>query len=162
MLENETLHLSVDCVVFGYDDTGLKVLLINQKNTSDGAKGTHPMSQLPGDLILIDEGLDEAAGRVLYELTQIKGVYLKQFKAFGDPNRVKDLKDRSWLRSVRAKPEQRVVTVGYFGLVSLQDYSPQPASFAGGVNWVDLQSVGPLAFDHNEILSGAMDALQDQ
>ena len=162
MLENETLHLSVDCVVFGYDDTGLKVLLINQKNTSDGAKGTHPMSQLPGDLILIDEGLDEAAGRVLYELTQIKGVYLKQFKAFGDPNRVKDLKDRSWLRSVRAKPEQRVVTVGYFGLVSLQDYSPQPASFAGGVNWVDLQSVGPLAFDHNEILSGAIDALQDQ
>ncbi|MDA0913479.1 MAG: hypothetical protein O3B11_06585, partial [Bacteroidetes bacterium] len=85
MLENETLHLSVDCVVFGYDDTGLKVLLINQKNTNDGAVSTTPMSQLPGDLILIDEGLDEAAGRVLYELTQIKGVYLKQFKAFGDP-----------------------------------------------------------------------------
>jgi len=124
MFENETLHLSVDCVVFGYDDDGLKVLLINQKDTSDGTKSTAPMSQLPGDLILIDEGLDEAAERVLYELTQIKGVYLKQFKAYGDPNRVKDLKDRSWLRSVRANPEQRVVTLGYFGLVSLQDYVP--------------------------------------
>lgn len=162
MLENETLHLSVDCVVFGYDDSGLKVLLINQKHTTDNGTSKLPMSQLPGDLILIDEGLDEAAERVLYELTQINGVYLKQFRAYGDPNRVKDLKDRSWLRSVRAQPEQRVVTVGYFGLVSLQDYTPQPASFAGGANWVDVHEVGPLAFDHNEILSGAMDALQEQ
>ncbi|MDA0912860.1 MAG: NUDIX hydrolase [Bacteroidetes bacterium] len=162
MLKNETLHLSVDCVVFGYDDSGLKVLLINQKEANNEEVGQNPMSQLPGDLILIDEGLEAAAERVLFELTQLKGVYLKQFHAYGDPNRVKQLKDRAWLRSVRTQPEQRVITVGYFGLVSLQDHDPQPASFAGGVEWIDLQNVGPLAFDHNEILDGAMDALQNQ
>lgn len=162
MLINETLHLSVDCVVFGYDDSGLKVLLINQKEENNEGEGQNPMSQLPGDLILIDEGLEAAAERVLFELTQLKGVYLKQFHAYGDPNRVKQLKDRAWLRSVRTQPEQRVITVGYFGLVSLQDHDPQPASFAGGVEWIDIQHVGPLAFDHNEILDGAMDALQNQ
>ncbi len=161
MVKNDPLHLSVDCVVFGYNDTGLKVLLINQKETKED-HSSQPMSQLPGDLILLDEGLEEAAERVLFELTQLRGVYLKQFQTFGDPDRVKDLKDRSWLRSVRTQPEQRVVTVGYFGLVSLHEFNPKPASFAGSVQWVDLQKVGPLAFDHNEILSGAMDALQSQ
>jgi len=162
MQQNETLHLSVDCVLFGYDDAGLKVLLINQKRTEPADSNVKPMSQLPGDLILLDEGLDEAAARVLYELTQLNGVFLKQFHAFGDPNRVKDLKDRAWLRSVRTQPEQRVVTVGYFGLVSLHDFNPKPASFAGSADWIDLQDIGELAFDHNEILSGAIDALQSQ
>jgi 8-oxo-dGTP diphosphatase len=162
MQQNETLHLSVDCVLFGYDDAGLKVLLINQKRTEPADSSAKPMSQLPGDLILLDEGLDEAAARVLYELTQLNGVYLKQFHAFGDPNRVKDLKDRAWLRSVRTQPEQRVVTVGYFGLVSLHDFNPKPASFAGSADWIDLQDIGELAFDHNEILSRAIDALQSQ
>ena len=162
MQQNETLHLSVDCVLFGYDDAGLKVLSINQKRTEPADSNVKPMSQLPGDLILLDEGLDEAAARVLYELTQLNGVYLKQFHAFGDPNRVKDLKDRAWLRSVRTQPEQRVVTVGYFGLVSLHDFNPKPASFAGSADWIDLQDIGELAFDHNEILSRAIDALQSQ
>lgn len=162
MPTNESLHLSVDCVLFGYDDDGLKVLLINQKEDSYRDGSGQPMSQLPGDLILLDEGLHEAAERVLYELTQVKGVYLKQFHAYGDPNRVKDHKDRSWLRAIRTKPDQRVITVGYFGLVSLHDYDPQPASFAGGVNWVDVGDVGPLAFDHNTILAGAIEALQTQ
>tara|TARA_Y100000385_G_scaffold276248_1_gene321763 strand:- start:878 stop:1426 length:549 start_codon:yes stop_codon:yes gene_type:complete len=110
----------------------------------------------------MNEGLDQAAQRVLFELTQLEGVYLKQFKAFGDPNRVKDLKDRAWLQSVRHLPDQRVVTVGYYGLVSLQDYEPRPSSFAGGVQWSELSEVGPLAFDHNSILDEAVETLQDQ
>ncbi|MAI22760.1 MAG: NUDIX hydrolase [Flavobacteriales bacterium] len=162
MPPNESLHLSVDCALFGYDDQGLKVLLINQKEDTYTHESGQPMSQLPGDLILIEEGLHEAAERVLFELTQVKGVYLKQFHAYGDPNRVKDHKDRAWLRSVRTMPDQRVVTVGYLGLVSLHDYNPQPASFAGGVSWVDINEVGPLAFDHNSILNGAIEALQNQ
>jgi len=160
MLATQSLHLSVDCVVFGYNDSGLKVLLINQKGLS--TPETTPRSQLPGDLILMNEGLDQAAQRVLFELTQLEGVYLKQFKAFGDPNRVKELKDRAWLQSVRNLPDQRVVTVGYYGLVSLQDYEPRPSSFAGGVQWSELNEVGPLAFDHNSILDEAFETLQEQ
>ena len=161
MSASQSLHLSVDCVVFGYDDTGLRVLVIDQKGLPDGDHDG-PKTQLPGDLILMDEGLEQAAERVLQELTQLQGIYLKQFMAFGDPYRVSELKDRAWLQSVRHLPEQRVVTVGYYGLVSLQDYNPRPASFAGGVQWLDLNEVGPLAFDHNAILDQAFESLKEQ
>jgi 8-oxo-dGTP diphosphatase len=159
-MESNALHISVDCVIFGYDDDGLKVLLIDQQLPYDGSSAdiqTQP--QLPGDLILINEGLLQAAKRVLFELTQLNGIYLKQFHAFGDPSRVNDL---AWLQSLRTHPEQRVITVAYFGLVSLQDHTPKPSSFAGSVNWVDLNDIPPLAFDHNEILSTGFDALREQ
>jgi 8-oxo-dGTP diphosphatase len=163
MMEHDALHISVDCVIFGYDDSGLKVLLINQQLPNNG-RGLDIKSQpqLPGDLILINEGLLEAAKRVLLELTQLNGIYLKQFHAFGDPTRVQDAKDRAWLQSLRTLPDQRVITVAYFGLVSLQDFSPKPASFAGSVNWVDLNDIPALAFDHNEILSSGFEALREQ
>jgi 8-oxo-dGTP diphosphatase len=162
-MESNALHISVDCVIFGYDDDGLKVLLIDQQLPYDGSSAdiqTQP--QLPGDLILINEGLLQAAKRVLFELTQLNGIYLKQFHAFGDPSRVNDAKDLAWLQSLRTHPEQRVITVAYFGLVSLQDHTPKPSSFAGSVNWVDLNDIPPLAFDHNEILSTGFDALREQ
>ena len=163
MIDSNALHISVDCVVFGYDDDGLKVLLIDQQLPAKGAV-THIQyqPQLPGDLILINEGLLEAAKRVLFELTQLEGIYLKQFHSFGDPSRVNDAKDLAWLQSLRTNPEQRVITVAYFGLVSLQDYAPKPASFAGSVNWVDLNNIPALAFDHNGILSTGFDALREQ
>jgi len=157
------LHISVDCVIFGYDDNGLKVLLINQQLPNNGlGLDIKSQPQLPGDLILINEGLLEAAKRVLLELTQLNGIYLKQFHAFGDPTRVQDAKDRAWLQSLRTLPDQRVITVAYFGLVSLQDFSPKPASFAGSVHWVDLNDIPALAFDHNEILSSGFEALREQ
>lgn len=163
MQEIAPLHISVDCVVFGYDDDGLKVLLIHQRAPKgDGNTRIPIQSQLPGDLILLDEGLHDSATRVLFELTQLNGIYLKQFHAFGDPLRVHQAKDRAWLQSLRTHPDQRVITVAYFGLVSLQDHQPQPASFAGSVEWVDLHEVGPLAFDHNDILNGAVVALREQ
>lgn len=158
---SQSLHLSVDCVVFGYDNNGIKVLLINQKGIP--SDNTHqPLTQLPGDLILMNEGLQQAAERVLFDLTQLRGVYLKQFHAFGDPNRVNDLKDRAWLQSVRHLPDQRVVTIGYYGLVSLQDFHPRPASFARSVQWADLSEIGQLAYDHNNILDQAFEALREQ
>jgi len=163
MMEHDALHISVDCVIFGYDDNGLKVLLINQQLPNNGlGLDIKSQPQLPGDLILINEGLLEAAKRVLLELTQLNGIYLKQFHAFGDPTRVQDAKDRAWLQSLRTLPDQRVITVAYFGLVSLQDFSPKPASFAGSVHWVDLNDIPALAFDHNEILSSGFEALREQ
>jgi len=162
-MEHDALHISVDCVIFGYDDNGLKVLLINQQLPNNGlGLDIKSQPQLPGDLILINEGLLEAAKRVLLELTQLNGIYLKQFHAFGDPTRVQDAKDRAWLQSLRTLPDQRVITVAYFGLVSLQDFSPKPASFAGSVHWVDLNDIPALAFDHNEILSSGFEALREQ
>ena len=78
-------HISVDCVVIGFDGEQLKVLLIKRVGEENG-EVYHDM-KLPGSLIYMDEDLDEAAQRVLFELPGIRSVNLMQFKAFGSKNR---------------------------------------------------------------------------
>lgn len=150
-------NVSVDCVVFGFDNENLNVLLIQQK-----ALATGQLSQfaLPGDLVMEDESLDEAANRVLFELTQLTGITLRQFHAFGDPNRVKNIKDLQWLQSYRENPQARVITVAYFALVKMADFEPAASSFAEKVFWQEIHEIPDLAFDHNQILNVAIDRLR--
>ena len=153
-------NVSVDCVVFGFDeDEKLKVLLIEQKSSVNGT--SHTLHALPGDLVWEDENLDQAASRVLKELTRLTGIYLKQFQAFGDPNRVKDVKDQEWLSAFRDRPQARVITVAYYSLVKMEDYEPTADSFAGEVVWQDVAEVPDLAFDHNDILQTALEQLRE-
>lgn len=119
-------------------------------------------SALPGDLVRQDESFDHAAQRVLKELTNLSGIYLKQFYAFGDPNRVRMKKDQQWLNALRENPERRVVTVGYYSLVNMVDYKPKASSFASKARWVDVYEIPSLAFDHNEILDKALDMLRHE
>jgi 8-oxo-dGTP diphosphatase len=148
------MDVSVDCVVFGFDDQKLKLLVIEQRQPSDGAP-IKLQKALPGDLLQDNESLDEAARRVLLELTSLDGIYLKQFHTFGDPNRVRGLKDQEWLR-------RRVLTVGYYSLVKMEDYNPKAASFAGKAQWIDVYKIPSLAFDHNEIVSEALKILRHE
>lgn len=151
-------NVSVDCVVFGFDNKSMKVLLIEQKDMGQINK----QFALPGDLVIEDEGLDAAANRVLFELTKLKGIFLRQFHAFGDPNRVKNVKDISWLQSYRENPQVRVITIAYFALVKMDDFEPEASSFAERVFWQDLHDIPPLAFDHNDILDSAISSLRLQ
>ncbi|MEM9022854.1 MAG: NUDIX domain-containing protein, partial [Bacteroidota bacterium] len=151
-------NVSVDCVVFGFDMEEMMILLIEQKNLPEG----NPQYALPGDLVRNDENLDEAAARVLLELTSLEGIYLKQFRTFGDPDRVKDVKDRDWLSVYRDNPDARVITVGYYSLVKMDDFEPSAASFAGKAVWQKLSSVPALAFDHNMILTEAVNRLREE
>ncbi|MFN6082541.1 MAG: NUDIX domain-containing protein, partial [Bacteroidota bacterium] len=110
-------HLSVDCVIFGYDESNnkLEVLLIEQKDPAlRTAHSYRPQFAIPGDLIDESESLDEAATRVLKELTHVEGLHLKQFHTFGDPMRVKQEKDKEWLAFYRSDPDARVVTIAYY------------------------------------------------
>lgn len=150
-------NVSVDCVVLGFDVTGLKVLLIERDNP-DNTEGKN--YQLPGDLIHNDENLDEAANRVLKELTGLDHLFLEQFAAFGDPLRVKRENDLEWLRRVRKDPDARVVTIGYYALIKPENFKPAANSFARKAEWVNLAEVPELAFDHNVILDSALTALK--
>jgi 8-oxo-dGTP diphosphatase len=145
-------NVSVDCVVFGYSNGRLKVLLIKRKPI---ANVSTQQFALPGDLVMEDESLDTAAERILFQLTKIKGIYLEQFHTFGDPHRVSALKDQEWLRAFRKEPEARVITVAYYALVKSEDYTPVPSSFAGETQWTPIDEIPTLAFDHNLILEKA-------
>lgn len=156
-------HVSVDCVIFGYDFEQLNVLLIERSYFREGKSKSQKMVTdwlLPGDLVSDKENLDHSAKRVLNELTGLDNIYLEQFYAFGNPDRVRKSADAEWLKSIRAHPEARVITIAYMALVKLEAYVPQPHSFARRSVWVPVNKVPDLAFDHNEILNKAMEALR--
>jgi 8-oxo-dGTP diphosphatase len=158
---NQNPHVSVDCVIFGFDAIELKVLLIERDADVKTKMNPHfKRYSLPGNLVNDDEDLDHAAQRVLKELTNLENIFLEQFYAFGDPNRVKDHADVQWLNSVRSDPKARVITVAYYSLVKLDKYQPSPSSFASNALWVPLESIPELAFDHNRILNKALQTLK--
>ena len=152
-------NVSVDCVIFGFDLDQLTVLLIDRGEISS-AFG--PRLALPGNLIYDNENLDMAANRVLDELTGLKNIYLEQVGAFGDPDRIHKESDREWLKSIRAEPEARVITVAYYTLVTMAQYKPQASSFAKNADWVPVNEIKELAFDHFEILQAAKEKLKQK
>ena len=146
-------HISVDCVVIGFDGVQLKVLLVKRMGEEEG-EVFHDM-KLPGSLIYMDEDLDEAAQRVLHELTGLKNVNLVQFKAFGSKNRTKNPKDVHWLeRAQRAKVE-RIVTIAYLSLVKI-DRALNRNLDECQASWVAMEDIADLAFDHNLIIKEAL------
>ena len=149
-------HVSVDCVIFGFDGDGLHILLIERKQNEKQALA------LPGDLILDDEDLDAAAVRVLSELTHVKGIGLRQFHSFGDPARITKPEDIDWLSKVRNRPMERVITVGYYALTLMENVKPSPDSFAEKIVWHPLYEEVNLAFDHNLIVETAVKRLRSE
>lgn len=146
-------HISVDCVVIGFDGDQMKVLLVKRAGEENG-QIFHDM-KLPGSLIYMDEDLDEAAKRVLHELTGLKNVRLTQFKAFGSKDRTKDPKDVHWLEHAMSLKVERIVTIAYLSLVKI-DRALNHGLDNYQAGWVALPDVKTLAFDHNLIISEAM------
>jgi len=133
---------SVDSVIFGYDEGALKVLLIYR-----GAKPYIGTWALPGDLVKLDEDLDDSAKRVLYDLTGLSNVFMDQIRTFGKVDR---------------HPLGRVITVAYFTLVKIADYKLHPSSWAKEAKWYAITDVPKLPFDHAEILEYAKKKLKDK
>ncbi|WP_321423924.1 NUDIX domain-containing protein [uncultured Bacteroides sp.] len=151
-------HVSVDCVVIGFDGEQLKVLLVQQlQQIEQDSSDTYTDMKLPGSLIYEDEDLDEAAQRVLYELTGIKNVNLLQFRAFGSKNRTHNPKDVRWLErfhQLKSKIE-RIVTVAYISMVKI-DKKLENLSDKYQARWMEVKDLKVLAFDHNQIISEAI------
>lgn len=132
--------LTVDCVVFGFDEGELKVLLIE--------RGLEPFKgrwALPGGFVRVDETLDEAARRELLEETGLANVFLEQLYTFGEVDR---------------DPRERVVSVAYYALVKLSDHRAKAATDAANAQWFPVSKLPKLAFDHADILCTALARLQ--
>lgn len=133
---------TVDNVIFGFDEGDLKVLLI--KRLEEPFLG---MWALPGYFVRPNEDLDEAARRVLYELTGLENVFLEQAHSFG---------------SVGRHPLGRVITIAYFSLVKISDFQLRPGadSIAEEVSWHSVAELPSLGFDHVEILQACFERLK--
>src|ERR1041385_5857045 len=124
--------LTVDCVVFGFDEGDLKVLLIER--ALEPFKGKWA---LPGGFVRVDETLDNGARRELEEEAALKNVFLKHLYTFGE---------------VERDPRERVVGVAYYALVKLAAHETKAATDAADARWFPISKVPKLAFDHAEIL----------
>src|SRR5687768_16100271 len=113
--------LTVDCVVFGFDEGELKVLLIER--ALEPFKGKWA---LPGGFVRVDETVDDAARRELAEETGLKDVFLEQLYTFGAVNR---------------DPRERVVSVAYFALVKLAAHDTKAATDAAEARWFPISKV---------------------
>ncbi|MBP6448361.1 MAG: NUDIX hydrolase [Saprospiraceae bacterium] len=132
--------VSVDCVIFGYDDNSLKILV----SRCDMPPFENEYSLL-GDLVRPEENTDEAAKRVLMAKTGFDDVFLDQVHVFSNKGR---------------HPLGRVITVAYYSLIKIDDdhlAHIQPNNF---LRWIPVADVQSLAFDHLEIMSTCLKKLQ--
>nr|WP_319399586.1 NUDIX domain-containing protein [uncultured Carboxylicivirga sp.] len=141
-MEEKILNLSVDCAIFGYENGKLQSLLI--KRDKEPA-----LNQwcLPGSYVYLNETVDDAARRILFELTGIEKVYLSQVHVFGELNRY---------------PSHRVVSVLYCALIKPELFQLLAGSHAKEVSWFDIKEIQDLPFDHTEMISVASNWLKEE
>ncbi len=128
--------VTVDCVVFGLDEQDLKIILIERD--LEPFKGRWA---LPGGFIHLNESLEQAAMRELKEETGIESVFLEQLYTFGQVSR---------------DPRDRVISIAYYALVNLRDYTIKAATDARSAAWFSVDDIPQLAFDHNGIVDVAL------
>ncbi len=163
-------HISVDCVIFGYNLKNLEVLLLKRQLLSKNKKEfiINDLT-LPGNHIRNNENLDTAASRILYELTGVKDIYLEQFGVFDAPTRLNNPTDQKWLSAIGKNPKNRVVTIAYYSLIPLEKYyigqngtKPLPIWYGKDPHWYHLEEIDTMAFDHKEILLEALRLLREK
>lgn len=132
-------HVAVDCIIFGFEKGKLKVLL--QRRPFEPRQGEW---SLMGGFVKREEDIDQAAQRVLNQLTGLQDIYMKQVGAFGSVNR--DSGDR-------------VISIAYFALVDI-DRVNKDLNHENSAYWEDMNQLPPLLFDHKEMIAGALKKLR--
>ena len=156
--DNKIPQLAIDCVIFGFHDNELKVLLCKYPGLDLWA--------LQGGHIRQDEDIDEAAQRILKERTGLAHIYLKQFHTFGKVQRptysfLKQLLEKDNI-DIEHHPflKQRFISIGYYSLVDFQKVTPSVGLFFESSEWFDINNLPNLVFDHPEMIEKALETMR--
>lgn len=136
---NPQFYVSVDCIIFGFDKGSLKLLLL--KRNFEPAKGSW---SLMGGFVQDGESVDDAAKRVLAELTGLENVYMEQVGTFGEVDR---------------DPGERVISVAYYALININEYDRNLVQ-QHNAHWAEINEIPPLVFDHPQMVKQARIMLQ--
>ena len=139
--EHSKVWLSVDCIIFGFDESKLKILIGKRK--MDPGRGEW---SLYGGFVRSDESVDDAASRTLFELTGLRNLFMRQVGAFGNVDR---------------DPGERVVSIAYYALINVRDYD-DILRRAHGLVWMDVNEIPQLYSDHNEMVLKARKMMQQK
>ncbi len=133
--------VSVDCIVFGFDGFQLEVLIGKRK--MDPGRG---LWSLYGGFVNSNENIDEAAHRVLFELTGLDHLYMKQTRTYG---------------AIDRDPGERVISVAYCALINVKDYDDKRLQ-QYGLEWVPLEKLPKMYSDHNKMVDNAVTMLRQR
>ena len=155
-------HVSVDCVILGFDGESLQVLLSRRGN--EVPEEQYSNLKLPGRLLHTDEDLDEAALDIITHITGKRHPLIKQFRAYGSPSRTSNPKDVLWLENAIKQKIGRIVTISYLSLMRITSRTLHRAEADAGSNgsdkaWYPVQDLPQLAFDHNIIIQDTLQEL---
>lgn len=151
--------VSVDCVIFGFDEDQLKVLLVERilkEKESDNI--LFKDFTLTGYHIYQNENLDSAAARIVNDLTGLENITLEQFYTFGDLDRLNHQNDKLWIDQIGEDISDRVVSIGYYSLLPTTNINITQKN--RDVKWHTINNVKSLAYDHKKILVKAIDHLR--
>lgn len=133
------LLLAVDCIIFGFDGENIKLLIIKRGIDPEKNKWS-----LMGGFVSPSEDTDQAAIRILKQLTGMEGVYMEQLRAFSEPRR---------------DPEERVISLVYYALIDIRQYKEQITEDYHP-EWVPLKDIPELIFDHEQMVAEALRMLR--
>ena len=137
-------HLvAVDCIIFGYDILEKEIKLLLIKRSFKPAKGKW---SLAGGFVTENESLDDAASRILFQLTGLRDVYMEQSFTYGE---------------IQRDPGARVISTSYSALIKIQDIDRKLKEL-NGAQWQSLARLPHLIFDHREMVDRALKVLQMQ
>ncbi|MBU0695482.1 MAG: NUDIX domain-containing protein [Bacteroidetes bacterium] len=151
-------NISIDCVIFGFHENELKVLLLHTLYSNLWA--------LPGGFILKEEHMDDAADRILLDRTGLDNIYLQQFHVFSKPERSTKEINQKFLKNLGLELEEswmfeRFVTVGYNALVDFNKVKKLESDiFSSKCEWFNIDSLPDMHLDHQEIINTALEKMQ--
>lgn len=159
-------QLSIDCVIFGYQEKQLHVLVPKLDFRGD-------FWALPSGFILQGEGISQAARRILEERTGIRDIYLEQFRVFGEAERsnrsvleriiqlnADKLGEKRFNRKELEWITRRFVSIGYYALVDIDQVVPQKNEIDESIDWYPIGQLPTLIMDHHEMVAQALDTLR--
>ena len=138
---NPKFYISVDCIIFGFHEGKLHLLLL--KRNFEPARGEW---SLMGGFVQENESVDDAAKRVLAELTGLDQVYMEQVGSFG---------------AIDRDPGERVISVAYYALININEYDRELVQRHNAF-WVDIDELPPLLFDHQAMVEQARALMQQK
>lgn len=131
--------LAIDCIVFGFDGRDIKLLLVKRNLEPEMGKWS-----LMGGFLREDEDLEVGAGRIIFDLTGLKNIYVEQLETFGKVNR---------------DPAERTVSVVFFALIQIEEHDSEAVK-NHNASWISLDQRPELIFDHNEMVTRAIEHLR--
>ncbi len=138
---NPRFYVGVDCIIFGLNKGELSILLAKRQFEPEKGKWS-----LMGGFVKDGESVDDAAKRVLHELTGLENVYMEQVGAFGEVDR---------------DPGERVVSVAYYALINFDEYD-RLRVMEHNAQWISIKEMPPLSFDHPQMIEKARELMRQK